>query len=195
MNVRVIGGSRRGFRLQALPGRNTRPTADRIKESLFNILAPRLPDARVLDLFAGTGALGIEALSRGASHAHFVEQAPKAVAVLRANVARTRFDDAATIIVADVFRALPRLAKEGARFDLVFIDPPYAAAVGRRTIETAAALDLLSPDGLVVVEHTLEEDMPDRIENLSKIRSARYGRTVLTFYRPSAIGSGQGGDD
>lgn len=193
--MRVIGGSRRGFQLQSLPGRGTRPTADRVRESLFNILARDVPDARVLDLFAGTGALGIEALSRGAVSAHFVEQSPKAASVLRANVKHTRFEDAAYIIVGDVFRVLPRLADGGTRFNLVFIDPPYGAGVASHSVQAVAALPLLASDGLVVVEHSLEEDMPERIENLTQIRSVRYGRTVLTFYGPSETGSGQGGDE
>lgn len=190
--MRVIAGSRRGTRLQSLRGLRTRPTADRIKESLFNMLAEDVPGARVLDLFAGTGGLGIEALSRGAFNACFVEQSPKAAAVLRANIARTHFEDAAIIIVADVFRALPKLARKGDVFDLVFIDPPYADTVGTRCVQSVAALNLLSSDGVVVVEHAAEEELPERIENFAKIRSVRYGRTVLTLYRDEA-GAAQGG--
>lgn len=180
--MRVIGGSRRGLRLKSLPGRGTRPTADRVKEALFNIIASHVAGARVLDLFAGTGGLGIEALSRGAASACFVEKSPKAAAVLRANVAHTDFQDEARIVAADVFRALPRLAREGELFDLAFIDPPYDDALGARAVQALGALRLLSPDGLAVVEHAADKDMPERIENLVKIRSARYGGTVLTFY-------------
>src|SRR5690606_41956189 len=116
--MRVIGGSRRGLRLAARPGRATRPAADRVKEALFNILAARVPGARVLDLFAGTGALGIEALSRGAASACFVERSPKAARVLRSNVEKAHFQAQARIVAGDVLRVLPRLAEEGASFDL-----------------------------------------------------------------------------
>lgn len=191
--MRVIGGSRRGLRLAALPGRATRPTADRVKEALFNILAARVPGARVLDLFAGTGALGIEALSRGAASACFVERSPKAARVLRANVEKARFQAQACIVAGDVLRVLPRLAEEGASFDLILIDPPYGRGLGVRSAASAAALGLLSPGGVVVIEHEAEEDMPDNIENLVKIRSARYGRTVLSFFRLGGAEDVQGG--
>lgn len=193
--MRVIGGSRRGMRLKSLPGRNTRPTSDRVKEALFNIIAPDVAEARVLDLFAGTGGVGIEALSRGAASVCFVEQSPKAAAVLRANVAQTGFADDARIIVADVFRALPRLAREKTAFDLVFIDPPYAEVPAEDVVRVVVERGLLAVGGFVIVEHAAEKDMPERIENLVKIRSARYGGTVLTFFADDdGTEQGQGGD-
>lgn len=192
--MRVIGGSRRGMKLRTAPGRDTRPTADRVKEALFNIIAADVPGARVLDLFAGSGALGIEALSRGASAAIFVERAPQALAALRANLAHTRLQEAATVVAGDVFRALNKLARSGARFDLVLADPPYAAALGARCLQELAAGDLVEPEGLVVLEHAAQEDMPEDVENLRRIRSARYGGTALTFYRRRPPNAEQGGD-
>src|SRR5690606_30081935 len=118
--MRVIGGRCRGMRLQSVPGTTTRPTADRGKESRFNILAPWLADARVLDLFAGTGALGIEALSRGAREAVFVERDPKALRVLRANLRHTKLEELAEVRAGDVARELIRLGRQGRSFDLVF---------------------------------------------------------------------------
>jgi len=166
-----------------------------VKESLFNIIASDVPGARVLDLFAGSGALGIEALSRGAASACFVERSRPAAAVLQSNLERTRFEDRARLVVADVYRALSRLAREGASFDLVFVDPPYEREEGARCVAQLSALNLLAPGGLVVVEHRREEDMPVVIENLTKIRSVRYGRTALSFFRAKDADDGQGGGD
>lgn len=192
--MRVIGGSRRGMKLRTAPGRETRPTADRVKEALFDIIAADVPGARVLDLFAGSGALGIEALSRGAASAVFVERSPRALAALRANLEHTRFLEVATVIPGDAFRTLARLGREGAQFDLVFVDPPYAAALGPRCLQALADENLLAPGGLVVVEHEALEDMPEHVENLSRTRSARYGRTALTFFRRRQPDAQQGGD-
>lgn len=182
------------MKLKSAPGRRTRPTADRVKEALFNIIAPHVPGARVLDLFAGSGALGIEALSRGAESALFVERSTQALAALRANLQHTRFEGSGTVVAGDVFRALPRLSRDGRQFDLIFIDPPYAQSLGARCLKAVADSDLVAPDGLAVVEHDAQEDMPERVENLLKIRIARYGGTALSFFRRGPHGAGQGGD-
>lgn len=192
--MRVIGGSRRGMRLQTLPGRGTRPTSDRVKEALFNIIAPHVPGARVLDLFAGSGSLGIEALSRGAAAAAFVEKSPKAAAKLSANLERTGFKEDAALIVGDVFRTLPKLARQAVPFDIVLLDPPYAQSLGPRCLTALAAAGVVAADGIVVVEHEVQEEMPEHVENFVQIRNARYGGTALTFYRRAQAAAGQGGD-
>ncbi|MFS8534160.1 MAG: 16S rRNA (guanine(966)-N(2))-methyltransferase RsmD [Limnochordales bacterium] len=183
--MRVIGGRCRGMRLQSVPGTTTRPTADRVKESLFNILAPWLADARVLDLFAGTGALGIEALSRGAREAVFVERDPKALRVLRANLRHTKLEELAEVRAGDVARELIRLGRQGRSFDLVFMDPPYHQGLAPPALVSLAENGLVAPDGWVVVEHDGREEMPERAANLAKVRTVRYGDTVLAFYRPA----------
>ncbi|HEY8496833.1 MAG TPA: 16S rRNA (guanine(966)-N(2))-methyltransferase RsmD [Limnochordales bacterium] len=183
--MRVIGGRCRGMRLQSVPGTTTRPTTDRVKESLFNILAPWLADARVLDLFAGTGALGIEALSRGAREAVFVERDPKALRVLRANLRHTKLEELADVRAGDVARELVRLGRQGRSFDLVFMDPPYRQGLAPPTLVSLAENGLVAPDGWVVVEHDGREEMPERAANLAKVRTVRYGETVLAFYRPA----------
>lgn len=186
--MRIIGGRCRGMRLVSVPGTTTRPTADRVREALFNILAPWVPGARVLDLYAGTGALGIEALSRGAQEAVFVERQPRVVQVLRANLRHTGLAPLARVRVGDAAREIIRLARHGERFDLVFMDPPYGRGLARDTLLTLGGTHLVAPGGWVVVEHEVREEMPARAENLANVRTVRYGDTVLAFYRPADDG-------
>lgn len=173
------------MRLQPVPGMLTRPTADRVREALFNILSPWIADARVLDLFAGTGALGIEALSRGAREAVFVERDPKAVRVLRANLRHTGLEPLARVYVGDALREAARLGGQGMRFDLILVDPPYRTGLAQAALAALDAAGAVAPGAWVVVEHAAQEDMPERAANLTKVRAARYGDTVLAFYRPS----------
>ena len=180
---RVVAGSARGLRLEA-PGPGTRPLADRVKQTLFAILETDLPGARVLDLFAGSGAAGIEALSRGAAHATFVERDRTAVTVIAANLARTHLAGAhARIVRGDVLAWLggPDAAAAGP-FDIVVIDPPYAEPE-----LLAAALAALGPHvtpaSRVVAKHFWRDPPPDRVGLLASERERRFGETTLTFYR------------
>jgi len=181
---RVIAGSARGIRLDA-PGDGTRPLGDRVKQTLFAILEPTIDGARVLDLFAGSGAAGIEALSRGASHATFVERDAGATRVIAANLARTELGGtgAATVAQRDAMAWLrdPARAMEPP-WDVVIIDPPYAD-----TSALAAALDavgpLVGPDGRVVAKHFWRDVPPATIGLLASERERRFGETALTFYR------------
>ncbi len=191
---RVISGSSGGIVLLAPDGKGTRPTSDRVKEALFSILAPRLPNARVLDLFAGTGQLAIEALSRGADHATLVDSDRAAVARIRQNLDRTRLADRATVLPTTVRGALDLLAREGRTFDLVFLDPPYALAID--TFRDAAVglerAGLLSRDALVVLEHDAKSAAEAHVINLQRVRSCKYGNTMLTFYSGLPGGNPQG---
>jgi 16S rRNA (guanine(966)-N(2))-methyltransferase RsmD len=182
---RVIAGAARGIRLQA-PGPGTRPLGDRVKQTLFAILEPDLPGARVLDLFAGSGAGGIEALSRGAATAVFVERDPSAVSVISANLRAAGLGDAgrAVVVRADVVAWLGR-GNADAPFDIVIVDPPYAE-VGLRdrvleTLGTRAAP--LTAGGRVVVKHFWRDQPPARAGLLASERARRFGETALTFYR------------
>ena len=182
---RVIAGSAKGIRLQA-PGPGTRPIADRVKQTLFAILQPDLPDARFLDLFAGSGAAGIEALSRGAASATFVERDAKAAGVIDGNLRATHLADRATVIRHDATRWLDG-GPFAAPFDLVVVDPPYA-----ETGLLAAVLAALGrPDGplavvaRVVAKHFWRDRPPERIGMLAIERERRFGETALTFYRRS----------
>lgn len=181
---RVIAGTARSIRLDA-PGAGTRPLADRVKQTLFGILEPDLPGSRFLDLFAGSGAGGIEALSRGAAHATFVERDAGAIRVIRANLERTGLagDDRATVIRSDVLAWLREPARSGRDpYDLALVDPPYDD-----TQALAAALEvmapLLSPGGRVVAKHFWRTAPPPAVGLLASERERRFGDTALTFYR------------
>jgi 16S rRNA (guanine966-N2)-methyltransferase len=181
---RVIAGTAKGIRLRA-PGPGTRPLADRVKQTLFAILEPDLDGARVLDLFAGSGAGGIEALSRGAAAATFVEKDPGAAAVIDANLRATDLDgDQAVIVRADALRWLDG-GPYGAPFDLVLVDPPYAdRETLRRVLAILGAPDApLADDSRVVAKHFWRDRPPERLGMLAIERERRFGETALTFYR------------
>ena len=183
---RVIAGTARSIRLDA-PGPGTRPLADRVKQTLFAILEPDLPRARFLDLFAGSGAAGIEALSRGAAHATFVERDQRAIGTIRTNLARTGLGDEgrATLVRADVLTWLrdPDRAA-GAPYDLMLIDPPYDDIEAMATaLEAASAI--LSRGGRVVAKHFWRTAPPPMVGLLASERERRFGDTALTFYRPT----------
>jgi 16S rRNA (guanine(966)-N(2))-methyltransferase RsmD len=182
---RVIAGSARGARIRA-PGAGTRPLADRVKQTLFAILEPDLEGARVLDLFAGSGAAGIEALSRGAASAVFVEKDPGAASVIEANLRATSLSGpAAQVVRADAVAWLGRASEADAPFDLVIADPPYAdTALLVRTLEALGAADAPLVSGArVVAKHFWRDRPPDRIGLLASERDRRFGETALTFYR------------
>jgi 16S rRNA (guanine966-N2)-methyltransferase len=182
---RVIAGSARGVRLRA-PGAGTRPLADRVKQTLFAILQPDLDGARFLDLFAGSGAAGIEALSRGAASAVFVEKDPGAIAVIEANLrAASLAGPGARVVRADALAWLARPSATDTSFDLVIVDPPYAETdILGRTLATLGAADApLSPGARVVAKHFWRDRPPDRIGLLASERDRRFGETALTFYR------------
>ncbi len=181
---RVIAGSARGIRLAA-PGPGTRPLGDRVKQTLFAVLEPDLPAARVLDLFAGSGAGGIEALSRGAASAIFVERDASAARVVAANLARARLAAGARIVRADSLAYLAGAAADGP-FDIVLLDPPYAEpALLVQALERLGdpAVAILAPGARVVAKHFWREALPARVGLLASERERRFGETVLTFYR------------
>jgi 16S rRNA (guanine(966)-N(2))-methyltransferase RsmD len=179
--VRIIAGAARGRKLQVPDGHALRPTPDRVREALFSMLTPTLAGASFLDLYAGTGAVGLEAISRGADRAVLVERAPEHLAILRANLETTRLQGV-LIEPGDVLGVLDRLAARGERFDLVFVDPPYAAEAERIACLTRLARgDLLAAGGRIVVE-TAARVPPSAIDSLSLIRECRYGDTRLAFY-------------
>lgn len=180
---RVIAGSARGIRLAA-PGDGTRPLADRVKQTLFAMLEPMLPDAVVVDLYAGSGAGAIEALSRGAARAVLVEKDAGACRVIAENLRRTRLDEVASVVRRDVIAWLTEAggAAVDAPFDLVLLDPPYADTTG-----LARALELVGPfvrpGGLVLAKHFWRDAPPARVGMLATERERRFGETTLTFYR------------
>ena len=156
--MRVIAGTARSLKLETVEGMDTRPTTDRIKETLFNILSPRLSGCNFLDLFAGSGAIGIEALSRGAASATFVESNRRACMCIRKNLSFTKLADHGKILNMDVMQALARLRGKG-RFDLIFADPPYGRGYPEEVLSALKDSDILSADTLLVVEERMDTDV------------------------------------
>jgi 16S rRNA (guanine(966)-N(2))-methyltransferase RsmD len=187
--LRVLAGALKGRRLVTPRGSTTRPTADQVRIALMDTLTPRLPDARLLDLFAGAGGVGLEALSRGAAHATFVERDARAVAALRANVETLGVAEQTRVERADVRTALERLAREGERFEVVFLDPPYDEDAVMPTLERLGALPLVLPDGLVIAQHLTKRPPAEVVGRLRAYRTRRFGETTLTFFRAGGYDS------
>jgi 16S rRNA (guanine(966)-N(2))-methyltransferase RsmD len=177
--MRVIAGSLKGRRLTTPKWGGVRPTSDRLRETLFNILAPRVVDARVLDGYAGTGAVGIEALSRGAAHVTFVERDRRAEALIAENLARCGIADRHAIIRASVERAIETLRVQ-AGFDLVLLDPPYAEDIDAVLV---AVGEILAPGGLLILEHARRRPAPERVgRHLVRTRDVVAGDSTLSFF-------------
>ncbi|BCS97860.1 methyltransferase small [Desulfoluna limicola] len=185
--MRIIGGDRRKKKLIAVPGLATRPTSDRVKETLFNIIQTRVRGAFVLDLFSGTGALGLEALSRGADHCLFIDSQKQALDTCRKNIAACRYEDKGTVIQWDIAKNLNCLIRYTRPLDLVFIDPPYKKGLADLALGHLAQTEALSPDGLVIVEHAAG-DPPVPGDGMTLTETRRYGTTALSFLTPQQEG-------
>lgn len=186
--MRVIAGAYRSRILKSLKGLALRPTSDRLRETLFNVLGAGISGSRFLDVFAGTGAVGIEALSRGAAHAAFIENHAPAAALVRKNLASLKITSAATVICADALRALEsatdRVNAGGPPYDYIFIDPPYAATADySRAMQFLASSPLVAPDGIIIVEHHKSFSLPESFDTLKRVRVLRQGDAALSFYR------------
>ena len=180
--MRVISGSARGTKLRTPKGLEIRPTADRVKESLFNIIGDATRDALVLDLFAGTGALGIESLSRGAKFAYFVDASRTATALIKKNLELTKLAVKASVLTQKAEDSLERLSIQGLRFDLIFLDPPYRISVSfLDAILSKLASDLLCEDGLLVLEHSAKI-APGEPAGLRLGSTRTFGDAAVTFY-------------
>lgn len=178
--MRVIAGAAKGHKLETIEGLATRPTTDRIKETLFNIIAFDLPECSFLDLFSGSGAIGIEALSRGAKEAVFVEHAAECQRVIAENLRHTKLAERARLMQADVLAALDTLAAEGKKFDIIFLDPPYAAELYGAVLEKIVQKGLLRQDGYIIAEHAAQGKLP-LPQGMAILREKVYKTTVLTF--------------
>lgn len=180
--MRVIAGSLRGRKLVSIRGRAIRPTADRVREALFNILGGRPNDAQVLDLFAGTGAMGIEALSRGARRAVFVDRSAPALQVIRRNIALCRLEARSRVVQLDIISGFASLIPDHGAFDLIFIDPPYNRGMIRPTLLQLSESRLQADDALAVVEHDPAEIIDPPPSGWIPIDQRRYGQTQLSFF-------------
>jgi 16S rRNA (guanine(966)-N(2))-methyltransferase RsmD len=180
--MRVIAGEARGRKLKS-PGEGVRPLSDRAKESLFNILVMKMPGAHFLDLFAGSGAVGIEALSRGATLAFFVEKEKKTVACIYQNLQITGFSDRAEVFCLDVLRAIKILDAKGAKFDIIYVGAPYGSKDFIPSLELLSVSALLKAETLVVAEHRSQSCMPANIHKLQRYRESKQGDTTFSFYK------------
>lgn len=180
---RIIGGHGKGRRLKAPRGLATRPTGSRVRQALFDILAPRLPGCRFLDAFAGSGAVGLEALSRGASRVVLVDEGREAVEAISHNVKLVAPGGGEVqVLRQDTRAAVRRLAERGHRFDVVFLDPPYESELYEPLLELCATTTILDDQGIVVAEHFHKKALPERIGRLSRTREVRMGDHRLSFY-------------
>ncbi len=180
--MRVISGRLKGKKLFTLEGLSLRPTSDRVKESIIDLLQKFPPGERVLDLFAGTGALGIEALSRGAKRAVFVEESSRSGDVLRRNIEACHLEDQAEVLIRKVAAGLKVLEERRGVFDLIFLDPPYGKGLADRTLRALAGSPLAPPEALIVAEHSPQEDLAS-IPSLERIDWRKYGGTEVSFFR------------
>ncbi len=183
-SVRVIAGKYRSRTLRSLKGQMLRPTSDRLRETLFNILGPAVGGATFVDLFAGTGAVGIEALSRGARHVILVEQHAPAIALIRRNLESLGIGTEAEILGMNVARAIERLEARNVHAQFIFLDPPYAADIEyESTLEALGESPLVAPDGRVIVEHLRKRELSERAGDLELARVVEQGDAALSFYR------------
>ena len=180
--MRIIGGTARGRRLKAPKGSAIRPTADRVREALFNILPRDLSGQRVLDLFAGSGSLSLEALSRGAASALLVDDSAEAAGLIRRNLETLGFADRARIWSQPVGKALSRLTAEGAAYDAIFLDPPYDHGWVEKALTMISRGRVLEAGGIAVAEHSMRERIEERYGELTRRDRRRYGDTVLSFF-------------
>ena len=182
-SMRVVAGERKGMPLKAVAGNTTRPTTDKVKESIFNIMGPFFEGGTVLDLFAGSGGLGIEALSRGAEHAIFIEKDTKAFQVLQENIGKCRYEEYAELFRIDAKRAVKALLKRDIQFKLVFLDPPYHHKEYYDLVQVLVDNDKVQKDGLILCEHAKRVELPQNFNAFTLQRQETYGETIISVYR------------
>ena len=178
--MRVITGKARGVVLKTPDGMLTRPTTDRVKEALFSIIQFEIPGAKVLDLFGGTGQLGIEALSRGAASAVFVDAREDACRLIRENLKRTRLEQQGRVVRSDYMEYLSRCKEQ---FGIILLDPPYAEVFLENALKRIAEIDILQSGGIIVAERPAGKELPWEFEGFTRSRDYKYGKTLLTVYR------------
>lgn len=178
--MRVITGTARGIQLKTPEGNLTRPTTDRVKEAMFSIIHFDIPGASVLDLFGGTGQLGIEALSRGASTAVFVDGNEKACGLIRENLKRTKLENKGRVVRSDYLDYLKRCREH---YDIILLDPPYAEVFLENSLKCISEIDILETGGIIVTERPLGKELPWEFEGFQRSKDYKYGNTLLTIYR------------
>ena len=181
--MRVISGKVRGLKLNAPKNDDVRPTTDRVKESLFNMINSYMMDSDILDLFAGTGSLGIECLSRGANKCVFVDKSKESINIVESNIKKARVENESIVLNLDFKSAISSLALKKEKFDVIFMDPPYYKNMFSDALLSVDENELLKEDGIIVVEHDTVDKFPDNMGRLYKSREKKYGNTTITFYK------------
>ncbi|WP_269409369.1 16S rRNA (guanine(966)-N(2))-methyltransferase RsmD [Lentibacillus daqui] len=182
--MRVIAGAKKGRQLKAVPGTSTRPTTDKVKEAVFHMIGPFFSGGLCLDLFAGSGSLGIEALSRGMERTVFVDKDPKAIQTIRQNLRTMELEQKAEVFRADAYRSLQAVKKRELQFALILIDPPYKKADYFRILHTIESLELINGHGIIYCEHDTVASMPDDLRHFSILKQENYGGTTgVTIYQ------------
>lgn len=178
--MRVITGTARGIQLKTPEGMVTRPTTDRVKEAMFSIIHFDIPGARVLDLFGGTGQLGIEAISRGAKHAVFVDAGEPACRLIKENLKKTKLEGQGRVIRSDYLEFLSRCRES---FDIILLDPPYAEVFLENALKKITEIDILAENGIIVTERPLGKELPWEFAGFDRSKDYKYGNTLVTIYR------------
>lgn len=181
--MRIVAGEYGGRKLKAVPGMKTRPTTDKVKEAMFNIMGPYFAGGVALDLFAGSGGLSIEAVSRGVEHAYLVDRQYQAIKTIKENIEVTKQPERFTVLKADAQRILSQFSEQGLCFDYIFLDPPYKQQQILALLRQMVQKQLLATDAIIVCETDQEAKLPDQLPGFECFRQADYGITRLTFYR------------
>lgn len=187
--MRVIAGRLKGIKLKMVPGNHVRPTSDRVKESIFQVLGPYFNGGTVLDLFAGSGQLGLEALSRGVDYVVFVDRSPKSIHTIKQNIALTKMESNTRVIKQDTLSACRILGKKALQFDYIFVDPPYHRDLLLPVLQEISTQQLLSSNGRVIVERENTNQIPIEIGRLKKEMERPYGSTSIDIYQAIFLGS------
>lgn len=178
--MRIISGNAKGLKLKTLKGMDTRPTSDRVKEAIFSMISPYIFDAKVLDLFSGTGNLAIEAISRGGSTAYAVEKNSKCIDIIKENINKANFDERINILNKDALRAIKDL--KDIKFDIIFMDPPYLKDLIKPSLKEIALHNILSDNGIIVIEHDIKDILEKTIDSFTTIKKKKYGNTIITIF-------------
>ncbi|TCO78992.1 16S rRNA (guanine(966)-N(2))-methyltransferase RsmD [Marinisporobacter balticus] len=184
--MRVIAGLVKGMKLKSPKGLETRPTTDRVKESIFSMINPYIIDSIILDLFAGTGGLGIEALSRGAQKVYFIDSNKNSIEVIKENVKQAGFEQESIILFREVQKAIKECSLSENKVDVIFMDPPYLKGFIVPCIHAINTEEILNEEGIIVVEHDLKDLLPDQIGRFIKVKEKKYGNTRITIYAGEA---------
>ncbi|MBU9711240.1 16S rRNA (guanine(966)-N(2))-methyltransferase RsmD [Evansella tamaricis] len=180
--MRVISGTKKGLHLKAVPGQSTRPTTDKVKESIFNMIGPYFEGGSMLDLYGGSGSIAIESLSRGMDHAVIVDRDKKAIETIYSNLKLCKLEDQAEVFRNESARAIKAIVKKGLTFHLIFLDPPYKKQRLSEELSFIAEKNLLAPNGVIVVEHSIDVELDNTYVKLEKVKSERYGDTEISIY-------------